>query len=544
MPAAAPETEGGLRVTGTVPSAGRPTELFSPWLSHDAEAEPPGSYRYGGQWETIDHLLLGPGLFDERGLSYAGGGFRGDPRRACSMAKARRARSTAGRRRAATPTTCRCASNSRCTRPPIEAPGTGTAVRRRGGLHRRAGRSGAGGARPRRRGARPVRAAEEGARSAAVRGAGWSFLAVLRLSRGHPGDLPLFRPSDGQDQPRAPLPMSLPELASRFHGNREAAQPIAGSGVAAAELQELALQARVGVEQRGDLVARALQRVGKLQRGPGQVHAAQRVADGVQVEVQPRGVPPAPRGAAGRRAEGRPPARRSSAGKARRSARTAGRSCRCRHPAARTCRRPRPRGGGWRARRPCSAAGRGPRPPPPRTGNLASIATFALAEADHGIDAHPARQRDLGGEAGARQPGGEQLLQQALAVRTALSGHGERLLEPHQAPRELVELLHPPAHRTAARRRRRAPRPSRSALPARRPPRRRRPPVPGSTSAFRYLPVSVRRRRVFGQRARRARRRNSERRSGGSASEARRKRLPSCRPARRRTISPRVGKHV
>ena len=75
MPAAAPETEGGLRVTGTVPSAGRPTELFSPWLSHDAEAEPPGSYRYGGQWETIDHLLLGPGLFDERGLSYAGGGF-------------------------------------------------------------------------------------------------------------------------------------------------------------------------------------------------------------------------------------------------------------------------------------------------------------------------------------------------------------------------------------------------------------------------------------------------------------------------------------
>ncbi len=74
MPAAAPETEGGLRVTGTVPSAGRPTELFSPWLAHDAESEPPGSYRFGGEWQTIDHLLLGAGLFDERGLSYDAGG--------------------------------------------------------------------------------------------------------------------------------------------------------------------------------------------------------------------------------------------------------------------------------------------------------------------------------------------------------------------------------------------------------------------------------------------------------------------------------------
>lgn len=76
MPASASEDAGGLRVTGTVPRASGPLELFSPWLSHDAEAEPPGSYRYGDQWETIDHLLLGPGLFDERGLSYAaGGGF-------------------------------------------------------------------------------------------------------------------------------------------------------------------------------------------------------------------------------------------------------------------------------------------------------------------------------------------------------------------------------------------------------------------------------------------------------------------------------------
>jgi endonuclease/exonuclease/phosphatase family metal-dependent hydrolase len=73
MPAAAPAAAGGLRVTGSVPPAREPMELFSPWLVHDAGAAPPGSYRYRGAWETIDHLLLGPGLFDERGLSYAGG---------------------------------------------------------------------------------------------------------------------------------------------------------------------------------------------------------------------------------------------------------------------------------------------------------------------------------------------------------------------------------------------------------------------------------------------------------------------------------------
>ena len=73
MPAAAPAAAGGLRVTGSVPPAREPMELFSPWLVHDAGAAPPGSYRYRGAWETIDHLLLGPGLFDEVGLSYASG---------------------------------------------------------------------------------------------------------------------------------------------------------------------------------------------------------------------------------------------------------------------------------------------------------------------------------------------------------------------------------------------------------------------------------------------------------------------------------------
>ena len=47
--------------------------LFSPWFVHaETAAQPPGSYRYRGNWETIDHVLLGPGLFDDRGVSYPG----------------------------------------------------------------------------------------------------------------------------------------------------------------------------------------------------------------------------------------------------------------------------------------------------------------------------------------------------------------------------------------------------------------------------------------------------------------------------------------
>ena len=75
MPAAEPAAGGALRVTGSVPPAREPIELYSPWLAHDAGEAPPGSYRYRDTWETIDHVLLGPGLFDETGLSYAAGGF-------------------------------------------------------------------------------------------------------------------------------------------------------------------------------------------------------------------------------------------------------------------------------------------------------------------------------------------------------------------------------------------------------------------------------------------------------------------------------------
>ena len=72
MPAeAAPE--GALAVTAAVPSPAAPLALFSPWYAYrDAGRAPAGSYRYRGTWESIDHLLLGPGLFDGVGVSYSG----------------------------------------------------------------------------------------------------------------------------------------------------------------------------------------------------------------------------------------------------------------------------------------------------------------------------------------------------------------------------------------------------------------------------------------------------------------------------------------
>ena len=63
-----------LPVTGAAPAAGAAPVLFSPWFAYrDAGRLPAGSYRYRDSWETIDHLLLGAGLFDPAGLSYAGG---------------------------------------------------------------------------------------------------------------------------------------------------------------------------------------------------------------------------------------------------------------------------------------------------------------------------------------------------------------------------------------------------------------------------------------------------------------------------------------
>jgi endonuclease/exonuclease/phosphatase family metal-dependent hydrolase len=52
----------GKRNGGAVPA------LYSPWLDDPPH---PGSYLYRGRWESIDHALLGPGLLDEKGLTFA-----------------------------------------------------------------------------------------------------------------------------------------------------------------------------------------------------------------------------------------------------------------------------------------------------------------------------------------------------------------------------------------------------------------------------------------------------------------------------------------
>ena len=73
MPASA-AAGGALAVTADAPPPAASPALFSPWHAYRAAGRvPDGSYRYRGTWETIDHLLLGPGLFDGVGVSYAGG---------------------------------------------------------------------------------------------------------------------------------------------------------------------------------------------------------------------------------------------------------------------------------------------------------------------------------------------------------------------------------------------------------------------------------------------------------------------------------------
>ncbi len=48
--------------------------LYEPWYEV-AESER-GSYTYQRQWQTVDHVLLSPGLFDDRGYRYRKGSFR------------------------------------------------------------------------------------------------------------------------------------------------------------------------------------------------------------------------------------------------------------------------------------------------------------------------------------------------------------------------------------------------------------------------------------------------------------------------------------
>jgi endonuclease/exonuclease/phosphatase family metal-dependent hydrolase len=47
--------------------------LYEPWF--EIEESRRGSYAYQGQWLTVDHILLSPGLFDQRGFTYRWGSF-------------------------------------------------------------------------------------------------------------------------------------------------------------------------------------------------------------------------------------------------------------------------------------------------------------------------------------------------------------------------------------------------------------------------------------------------------------------------------------
>jgi hypothetical protein len=73
------ELEAGmkLRAVGRPQEAGLAAEgirLYDPWLELPASAR--GSSAYQGRWQTPDHILLAPGLFDARGFSYRPGDFR------------------------------------------------------------------------------------------------------------------------------------------------------------------------------------------------------------------------------------------------------------------------------------------------------------------------------------------------------------------------------------------------------------------------------------------------------------------------------------
>jgi endonuclease/exonuclease/phosphatase family metal-dependent hydrolase len=48
--------------------------LYEPW--YEIAGSERGSYSYQGRWQTVDHVLLSPGLFDDRGYRYRTGSFR------------------------------------------------------------------------------------------------------------------------------------------------------------------------------------------------------------------------------------------------------------------------------------------------------------------------------------------------------------------------------------------------------------------------------------------------------------------------------------
>jgi endonuclease/exonuclease/phosphatase family metal-dependent hydrolase len=52
----------------------RQAGLYDPWV--ELPPQDRGSAAFRGRWQTPDHVLLAPGLLDERGFTYRRGGFR------------------------------------------------------------------------------------------------------------------------------------------------------------------------------------------------------------------------------------------------------------------------------------------------------------------------------------------------------------------------------------------------------------------------------------------------------------------------------------
>jgi endonuclease/exonuclease/phosphatase family metal-dependent hydrolase len=62
-------SDNGTRL-GTI---GQRLVLYDPWL--EVEASRRGSYSFHGEWLTVDHFMLSPGLFDATGFAYRKGSF-------------------------------------------------------------------------------------------------------------------------------------------------------------------------------------------------------------------------------------------------------------------------------------------------------------------------------------------------------------------------------------------------------------------------------------------------------------------------------------
>ncbi len=75
-PAPAPYARNSLFLSGDPKVLGLSSDrlvLYEPWFEVPSDRR--GSYYYQGEWLTVDHVLLSPGLMDSTGIYYHGGSF-------------------------------------------------------------------------------------------------------------------------------------------------------------------------------------------------------------------------------------------------------------------------------------------------------------------------------------------------------------------------------------------------------------------------------------------------------------------------------------